>query len=116
MKRERLDRGRIIKRSDEFNEIFSQGRRVSSAHFVLFVTDNDSLKYGFAVSRRMGGAVKRNYAKRRLREILKLNQDLLPEDKRFILLAKPGVERQRFKHLNDEFVRLVKKVRALNLR
>lgn len=112
MKRHALDKRNIIKKASDFNEVFNQGMRVSSTHLTLFFQDHNRLMYGFATSKKLGKAVTRNFAKRRLRELLRRHLDLLPEGVRLVLLARPGMERQRFDKLENEFIHLLKKVSA----
>ena len=114
MKEFRLDKRRILKGRNEFNEIFDNGRRVSSKHFLLLTRDAEDSKFAFTVSRKIRGAVRRNFAKRRLREILRLNQESLPKKIHIILQARPGIERTNFELLNKEFVVLLKKINSVN--
>jgi len=65
---------------------------------------------GFTVSKKIRGAVKRNRAKRRLRELFRLNQSLIGSNKEMILVAKPGVECEKFEILRIEFVELIGRV------
>jgi len=116
MKEFRLDKRRILGGRNEFNEIFSSGRRVSSKHFLLLTKNAEDSKFAFTVSRKIRGAVRRNFAKRRLREIVRLNQERLPEKIHIILQAKPGFERTNFELLSGEFVVLLKKIKSINWR
>jgi len=63
---------RIRKRS-EYQAIYDKGQKISSGSFVLFVMSNDQgrPRLGITVTRRIGGAVRRNRAKRLLREIFR---------------------------------------------
>lgn len=63
---------RIRKRS-EYQVIYTQGRRIPSASFVLFVMRNGlgRPRLGITATRRVGGAVKRNRAKRLVRDIFR---------------------------------------------
>jgi ribonuclease P protein component len=74
---------------------------------LLLTKRADSKKFGFAVSQKIRGAVKRNKAKRLLKEVLRLNQDILPENRSLILVAKPGIEKTPFDILVHEFKTLV---------
>jgi len=58
----------------EFEAVCSQGRSWSNNLVVLRALPNDlgSSRYGFAVGKRVGGAVVRNRVKRRLREAVRL--------------------------------------------
>ena len=110
MKSFRLEKRRILKSRTEFNEIFRTGTKVNSKHFLFLVKNSDESKFGFTVSRNIKGSVRRNRAKRRLREILRLNQSFLPPKKHIVFQAKPGVEHQKIKALNDEFIELLKQL------
>ncbi len=63
---------RIRKRS-EYQTIYDKGLRIPSASFVLFVMRNRAgrPRLGITVTRKVGGAVRRNRAKRLVREIFR---------------------------------------------
>ena len=63
---------RIRKRS-EYKVNYARGRRIPSKHFVLFIARNalGRPRLGITVTRRLGGAVRRNRAKRLIREIFR---------------------------------------------
>jgi ribonuclease P protein component len=68
MKAERLARRR------EFEAVFTGGRTWANDLVALRVLPNGSKsnRYGFAVGKRLGGAVVRNRVKRRMREVVRL--------------------------------------------
>ncbi len=107
----RLDKRQIIKSSEKFTEIFTHGKRYNSKNILVLVKADEKTKFGLAVSKKIKGAVKRNRAKRRLKEVLRLNKAVFPEHKNYILLAKPGIEKQNFQLLTEELVELIKQVR-----
>lgn len=63
---------RIRKRS-EYRVIYDQGQRIPSGFFVLFVMRNalGRPRLGITATRRIGGAVQRNRAKRLVREVFR---------------------------------------------
>ena len=52
----------------------------------------------------VGGAVLRNRAKRRLREVFRRNQDRLPPDCDLLLVARAAVNRWSFADLEQKFI------------
>jgi len=59
-----------IRKRREYQRVYDRGRKISSRNFTLFLLDNDlgRPRLGITVTRRAGGAVQRNRAKRLLRE------------------------------------------------
>ena len=68
-----------IRRHADFQEIYKTGARVHSRYCTLFVRPNgsDVGRLGIAATKKLGGAVQRNRAKRLIREIFRHN-DIAP--------------------------------------
>lgn len=64
----------------------------------------DSFKAGVVASKKIGKAVKRNRAKRRLREIIRLSQPYLPRDCWIVLIARRGVLEANFERMRNLFL------------
>lgn len=57
----------------EFQRVYDRGQKLHGPHLTLFVLPNqlDHSRLGVAATRKIGGAVQRNLAKRRMREIFR---------------------------------------------
>jgi len=64
-----------IRHHADFQEIYKTGARVHSRYYTLFVKANQSPvgRLGIAATKKLGGAVQRNRAKRLIREIFRHN-------------------------------------------
>lgn len=64
----------MIKASPDFQRIARNGKRWTGSAFILqaLKTDSDGFRLGLTASRKVGNAVVRNRAKRRIREMVRL--------------------------------------------
>lgn len=80
-------------RSADFRRARAEGARVRTAHFILVVVaraEPGPLRLGLVVSRKVGNAVARNRVKRRVRELFRTTDDLLPPGVDLVVIAGPG--------------------------
>jgi ribonuclease P protein component len=65
-----------VRRRSEFQQIFKNGYRVGSRYFTLLLSPNagSTTRLGIVASRKLGDAVRRNRAKRLIRELFRLNE------------------------------------------
>ncbi|UCD38826.1 MAG: ribonuclease P protein component, partial [Fidelibacterota bacterium] len=69
-----------LTRREEFERVFSQGRRVTHAGITAWLLPSESPRIGCAVSRRYGNPVHRNKLKRRVRAAFRQHMDQLPSN------------------------------------
>jgi ribonuclease P protein component len=67
-----------VRQKAEFQHVFDTGFRISSRFFTLIVGSGPgpSARLGIVASKKLGDAVRRNRAKRLIREVFRLNQPL----------------------------------------
>ena len=93
-----------------FSYIYKKGKRISTKNLTLFVLQSkyNNYKIGFSVSKKLGKANERNKLKRRLREIVRVEN--LPKNfNNYVLLAREGSQNLEFDKLKAQVVELFKK-------
>jgi len=65
-----------IRRRADYQQVYAQGTRIHGRYSTLFVLPNNAVhgRLGIAATRKFGGAVQRNRAKRLIREVFRRNK------------------------------------------
>ena len=94
-----------IRRRTEFQQVYEQGARIHGRYATLFVLPNrlEVGRLGIAATRKLGGAVARNRAKRLIREVFRRNKiargyDIVVVPKREMLDAGLTVLEADYRH------------------
>ena len=108
-----------IKKRQDFTRIQSSGRKFYSRHFVAAVSDpkesaveSRESRLGVTVTKKVDKrAVGRNYLKRRVKEVFRLNQHKIKKPIDLVIIARKGAVDLSFQQVADELCQLMKKGR-----
>lgn len=112
---QRLSSNQRLKASRLFQEAFDGRIRASGRCMVFWLRcgPDASLRLGVVAGRKLGGAVMRNRAKRRLREVFRLNRNRFRSNIDVVLVAKHYVLTAPWAELQKELLALARKLDVL---
>jgi ribonuclease P protein component len=105
-----------LRRPADIRTVRETGSRLDCRAFTLWwrkrtPAEGSRPRVGVVASRvSVGGAIQRNRAKRRLREIFRLNQGLVPPDCDLLLVARSDVIRKPYSELGEKFVAACRRI------
>jgi ribonuclease P protein component len=112
-----------LRRQNDFRSLRAQGRRVDRGAFTLWWRRRENAGQTppsvvrvavVASTAAVGPAVRRNAAKRRLREIFRRHQDLVPPGSDLLLVARASLNRLEFAEAETKFVDACRQLAARN--
>jgi ribonuclease P protein component len=103
-----------IKKSSEIQKLIKKRKTVGNSYFVMYYFKNheiDNFRYALSVPKKYGNAVQRNLMKRRLREIIKVNN--FDNDFDFFIVVKPKTKEMSFDQIKNLIEKLFAKAKIL---
>ena len=110
-----MKRAVTLKENYEFRRMYRKGASAVSSSMVFYCRKNNlgHNRLGITVSVKLGKAEVRNRAKRRLREVYRLNTPALKQGWDIVLVGRTRTVTVGWKELNATFLRLAKKLDLL---
>jgi ribonuclease P protein component len=105
---------RTLKKTVEFKRVYEGGRSAVSPLLVVYISENDLgfCRFGFSVSKKVGGAVVRNKVRRRLKNIVYGN--IMPAavigGSDIIIIARAAAASAKYEAMRASLIKLVKKL------
>ncbi|MDO4315063.1 MAG: ribonuclease P protein component [Oscillospiraceae bacterium] len=110
-----MKRAVTLKENHEFRRLYRKGASAVGGGMVVYCRKNGlgHSRLGITASVKLGHAVVRNRARRRLREVYRLNADKLRTGYDIILVARSRTASMPWMDLNETFLRLCRKLGLL---
>ncbi len=108
---QRLTRNQRLIRPDHFREAYEQGDRWAGTYMILWLRRGKGadLRLGVVASRRVGGAVARAKARRKLREAYRQNRHGFHGDVDVVLVARRNILRVDHRTVTSELLALAER-------
>ena len=107
----------MIKKNYEFKILFSKGKFYHGEFIHMYIkqTNQDINKFGIAVSKKQGKAVKRNHIKRLIRENYKNFESSIKTGTNILIVMNKNkdIKDISFKDIEENFLRTLKKANVL---
>ena len=104
-----------LKKNHEFRRLYQRGASAAGGCLVISCRRNrlGRNRLGLTASVKIGGAVVRNRARRRMREVYRLNNSRLRQGWDLVLVARSKTPTVAWQELSDTFLRLCKKLNLI---
>lgn len=106
--RQSLQRHQRLTRTGEFRQTYAQGRRWVGRDMVLWLRTGEgtAMRLGVVASKKVGNAVCRARAKRRLRSLFRIHRELFDGDVDVVLVARRAILKADWEVLERELLKL----------
>ena len=101
-----------LKQNHEFRRLYNKGKSAVSPYFAVYCrkTGRPVSRLGITTGVKLGNAVKRNRARRRIRELYRTNESRLLPGYDLVVVARARVIYGRYADLERSFLQLMKKL------
>ncbi len=104
-----------LKQNHEFRRLYNKGRRAVSPYFAVYCrkTGRPVSRLGITTGVKLGNAVKRNFARRRIRELYRTNEVRFLPGYDIVVVARTRAIYGRYAELERSFLQLTRKLELL---
>ena len=101
----------IIKKEKEFTEIIHKYPYVKNSHFVIYYKKNNVLnRYGISVPKKTGKAYLRNKIKRRIKNIIDLNEKDIHKSYDYVIIIRKRLIELSYKEIERSLLSLINRI------
>ena len=97
-----------IKKNKDFQLVYKTGKSYANKYLVMYVMKNHDVRsrIGISVSKKVGNSVVRHHITRLIREIFRLNEDMIETGLDIIVVARPTSKEQSYKTIESAYLHL----------
>ncbi len=105
-----------IKKNSEIDAIFKKKISKSNSYYAIYQSSDPQashFRYALSIGKKYGNAVKRNFAKRRIRMIVTEQSNNIKSDVCFVMVIKPKSKDLSYNEMRQHLNELMKKSKLL---
>ena len=104
-----------LKQNHEFRRLYSKGKSAVSPYFAIYCrkTNRPFSRLGITTGVKLGNAVKRNFVRRRIRELYRTNEENFLPGYDIVVVARTRAIFGRYADLERSFIQQMKKLGIL---
>ena len=97
-----------LKKNSDFQKVYKTGKSYANKYLIMYVMKNETpgRRIGISVSKKVGNSVVRHHITRLVREIFRLNENILETGLDIITVARPAIKDQDYKTIESAFMHL----------
>jgi len=99
-----------LRKNEDFKNVYKDGKNYWNRNLVLYKKKNglDYSRIGFSITKKFGNSVERNRAKRRLKEVCRLNFYNIKDGYDIIIIPKKNIVDINYKELKSAMLHIFK--------
>lgn len=97
-----------IKKNSDFQKVYRTGKSYANKLLIMYVKENggEENRIGISVSKKVGNSVVRHHITRLIREIFRLNENILDKGLDIVVVARPAAKESDFKLIESAYLHL----------
>lgn len=97
-----------IKKNSDFQKVYRTGKSYANKLLIMYVKENggERNRIGISVSKKVGNSVVRHHITRLIREIFRLNENMLETGLDIVVVARPAAKESDFKSIESAYLHL----------
>lgn len=110
-----MDKMYRLRSNMEFKKVYKNGKNYWNRNLILYVRKNDLgyTRVGYSITKKIGNSVVRNRIRRQMKEIYRLNFDLIEDNYDLIFIPKKNVVDISYKTLESAMLHIMSLAKIL---
>ena len=105
----------IIKKEQEFTEIINSYPYMKNNYYIIYYRKNkEHNRYGISVPKKTGKANVRNKIKRRIKNIIDLNEKNMHNSYDYVIIVRKRLVELKYKEMEESLITLINKIGEKN--